>query len=757
MSGNTETIIVVVSNGLTMIIAAALALLMVWRIPWQAPTKLGNRALAVTMVCLSLYSATNGIARFIGPLALPETLVWYTTFTLYGMFVNATLLFTLIFVQARQRWLRTILFIVFGAAPFAFLALWSGQAVTNIRPVGYGSYVFSYGWLSPLLVVSLVLPIVLSLVLAFQSHQKRGWSLLPAYVCLLIGVFSAGLRPFLGPIPLNALTLSAGAFLMGRAVLKSQLYNPLSDMNKQLAQKNRELGEASRLKSQFLANMSHELRTPLNSIIGYTGLILDGTYGVINEKQRDRLEKVVRNGHHLLSLVNDILDLNRIESGTLTLNRTSVQVATLLDTTLSIIEPLAAKKKLTVTRTEAARLPPLYVDAKRAEQILLNVLSNAVKFTPSGGITVRASPDADEPQSGDAANSTLRPANYSPMIRIEVEDTGIGIPVDQQSVVFEEFRQVDGTATREFQGTGLGLAITRRLVELHDGRIWLTSEVGKGTTFYMTLPSVPLPNPLFAETNPNGPLVLCIDDNPEALDLLQSTLSVEGYQIATASSGQQGLRLAKDLHPRLITLDVMMPGMNGWDVLQLLKSDAETREIPVVMVSIVAERALAFGLGASDCLSKPVQRETLINTLSPILAIQSRTMQSRSGPTPQPILVVDDNDHDRAIIKEILEYAGYTIAMVPSGQAALDWLQAQQPALIVLDLLMPGISGFDVLRYVRQEPHLAQTPIIVLSAKALTPDEEKFLRERYTELIQKGGLIQDVLLAEVKEALKANG
>ncbi len=466
MSPSPETILVLISNGITAIIAAALFLLVLW----QAPQRRTNQALAVMMFCMALYSTLNAVARFADVLDVPIVPFWYLLLESYGLFIASTLLFVYVYMGIMQRPYMIFLGVIVISSLISFTFVQTGQSFINFRPGGGGSYAYSFGrffwWTAGVALITVLAAVWITV----RSKSSRGREIAPALLLILGGFASSVIHPFGSNFPLNSILLTSAAFILGRAILRSQLFNPLAELNAQLVSKNRELADAGRLKSQFLSNMSYELRTPLNAIIGYTGLVIDGTYGPISDKQSNRLQKVISNSHHLLVLIDDILDLNQIEAGRVVLKQKAMPTTTLLDETLAVIEPLAAKKSLTLTRPTSADLPVLWVDEQRARQILLNVLSNAVKFTPSGGITVRV-------QKVDTR-----------FLQIEVEDSGIGIPADQQAAVFEEFRQVDGSSTREFQGTGLGLAITRRLVAMHGGRIWLSSEPGKGTTVFITLP-----------------------------------------------------------------------------------------------------------------------------------------------------------------------------------------------------------------------------------------------------------------------------
>jgi len=333
------------------------------------------------------------------------------------------------------------------------------------------------------------------------------------------------------------------------------------------------------------------------------------------------------------------------------------------------------------------------------------------------------------------------------MVHFSVRDTGIGIPADKQHLVFEEFRQIEEGSTRKFGGSGLGLAITRHLVEMHGGRIWLESEVGVGTTFHLTFPVAEPERPAVTASplsDNEQPVILIIDDDPQATETLCKHLASNGYNVTKVNNGPEGLTLAREEHPTLIVLDAMMPGMTGWQTLEALKADPATARTPVIMLGITDEEAHAVPVGTSEILNKPVEPKQLLD------AVQ-RTLDAE---IQSPILIVDDSESDRKLLQDILENAGYRVVGLDGGQAARDWLVQHDACLVILDLMMPGVSGFDVLRFIRDNQALADIPVLVVSAKELTPEEERFLRRRYADLLQKGGLIPDRLLAEVKESLK---
>ncbi len=413
------------------------------------------------------------------------------------------------------------------------------------------------------------------------------------------------------------------------AIVNARLYEELRQASEELERKveartrelaaaNERLREADRLKMQFLANMSHELRTPINSIIGYSELMLSGAYGDLTARQRDRLNTVIRNARNLLDLINDLLDISRIEVGKVTLARRSINLNRIIETTIQTVEPMARQKGLTIRAMVDETLQPVEADETRLIQILNNLLSNAIKFTSEGGITVTAYPYTADGQ----------------WVAVSVSDTGIGIAPEHIPLIFEEFRQIDQSATREFGGTGLGLAIAHRLVALHGGRIWVDSEPGVGSTFTFTLPAQAraaapvLPDEviraLASKLEPDKHLILVVDDDPAAHELMSDYLehrndpddrTGERYQVLHASNGEEALALAQNLHPYAIILDVLMDGTDGWEVLKHLKADPTTASIPVIVVSVVDDRPLGFSLGAHDYLLKPVERQQVLASL----------------------------------------------------------------------------------------------------------------------------------------------
>ncbi|HWO39603.1 MAG TPA: response regulator, partial [Candidatus Acidoferrum sp.] len=513
---------------------------------------------------------------------------------------------------------------------------------------------------------------------------------------------------------------------------KREFMDSLAANNQELGLRNREVERATKMKSKFLASMSHELRTPLNAIVGFSDLLAEETSGALNTKQKRFVGHIKQGSTHLLQLINDILDLSKIEAGQLELHSEEFFVKDALPEVLSTIDPLAMAKNIRVEqKLESKSL--IKADRVRFKQILYNLLSNAVKFTPKGGqISIECVDDWD-------------------FVRVSVADTGIGIRPEDQKVVFEEFRQVEGNAGDSQQGTGLGLAITKRLVEQQGGRISVESELGKGSRFTFTLIAVeptsvvnpigePAKSPLVTVSGRLTPLVLIVDDEVPARELLASYLEPE-YRVAMAESGVEAIKEAQRLRPDAITLDVMMPGSDGFETLAELRKNPATADIPVIILSIVDQEQVGFALGAADYLIKPVRKPMLLEAIHRHVRAPADEDSS--------ILLVDDDPRALELLQEALRSAGYEVQSVRSGARALEVLANKVVGAILLDLLLPGMDGFQVIRHVRQEPALKDLPIIVMTAKNLSREEIALLHRETQGLLQKGGSWKQQLIAEV--------
>jgi CheY-like chemotaxis protein/signal transduction histidine kinase len=499
-----------------------------------------------------------------------------------------------------------------------------------------------------------------------------------------------------------------------------------------------EVKEATRFKTEFLTNMSHELRTPLNTIIGFGDLLVSGkSDGPLRPEQQSDVQKILRSAKHLLQLINDILDISRIEAGQVELWRETFDLQEITGELSSTVQALIGESPVEFRLEIEEELPPLFADRLKLKQVILNLLSNAIKFTEKGAITLRAISGLGE-------------------VQISVADTGIGLAKEDTAVIFEAFRQVDGSITRQVQGTGLGLAITKSLVEMHGGHVWAESEgPGCGSVFTFTLPLAEGPPPEAAlrrelVTATPRPLsqvspemqrtILAIDDDPEVIDLLQRSLGEDGYQVVGAQSGEEGLRLARELLPVAITLDVLMPKMDGWETLKNLKSTPETTDIPVIIISIVDNLEHGFSLGAADYVVKPVDCQLLMNKLRSL--------------TGKRVLVVDDEKAVVELVSRALQESGHVVEGAYSGQEALGKLDSFQPEVIILDLIMPDMDGFQVITHLKTDPTAGKIPIIILTAKDLGPEDRQFLQTRVQKVIEKGSLPSQIVLGELKEALE---
>ncbi|MFZ5450901.1 MAG: response regulator [Thermodesulfobacteriota bacterium] len=501
----------------------------------------------------------------------------------------------------------------------------------------------------------------------------------------------------------------------------------------------REAAEAAtRAKSAFLANMSHELRTPMNAILGYSEMLMEEAEDQGQEDFIPDLQKIHTAGKHLLGLINEILDLSKIEAGKMDLYLESFDVAGMINDVASTLKPLVEKNANTIQVHLAPELGAMHADLTKVRQSLFNLLSNASKFTQKGTITL------------DAAPLFRDDARW---IVFCVADTGIGMTPEQIDRLFQPFVQADASTSRKYGGTGLGMTITQYFTKMMGGEISVASEPGAGTTFTIMLPAevkiqppAPVPQPEAAEPKflPGLNTILVIEDDPGARDLLTRFLTKEGYRVETASGGQAGLRLARELHPDVITLDVMMPGMDGWTVLSELKADPELADIPVVMLTIVDDKNLGYALGAADYLTKPIQRDRMLAVLE---------KYCHPG-EPSMVLVVEDDPETREVIRRLLEKTGIEVMEAENGRVALERLAERQPGLILLDLMMPEMDGFQFVDHLRQHEAWRAIPIVVVTAKDLTGEDRLRLNGYVAEIIQKDAKGQEELLAEVSKMVK---
>ncbi len=494
-----------------------------------------------------------------------------------------------------------------------------------------------------------------------------------------------------------------------------------------------EMRELDRLKSQFLANMSHELRTPLNSIIGFSRVILKGIDGPISELQEQDLNAIYNSGQHLLHLINDILDLSKIDAGKMELTFDDINLGELIESIVPTAKGLIKDKPITLVQNIAPNIPIVRADATRIRQVMLNLLSNAAKFTEQGTITIEAGVEVNE--------------NSQPEIVVKVADTGPGIAPQDLSKLFQPFSQVDASPTRKTGGTGLGLSISRRLIELHGGRIGVNSETDKGSTFYFTLPLPKVAKEIKAQEieSPNVKVVLAIDDDTQVISLYERYLQPQGYQVIALTDPTKALERARELKPFAITLDIMMPGRDGWSVLTELKSHVETRDIPVIICSILEEEEKGFSLGAADYLVKPILEDDLIRALNRL----------NSENDIRNVLVIDDETKDLRLIQKLLSESGqFQPILCEGGKSGWAEIERQKPDAVILDLFMPDLDGFKILEKLRSSPELADIPVIVVSGADLTPEQQQQLDNFGQGLLQKGALNEQELLSRLERALK---
>lgn len=638
-----------------------------------------------------------------------------------------------------------------------------------------------------------------------------------------------------------------GTVSSARRTLEEEIFRKTALLNERtrlitlLEKANRELRQLDQLKSTFLANMSHELRTPMNSIIGYTDLLIDGVDGPVNPEQGKSLEKIATNSRYLLQLINDILDISKIESGKMHLSPKEVDLNWVIESATSAFEPLLKRKQLELScfvDPEAARV---YGDEDAIRQILMNLLSNAVKFTEQGGITVTAKP----------SERGVEPGEPPVFAEIWVEDTGIGIREEDLDVIFDKFVQVDLTTVRQQEGTGLGLSIARGLVALHKGMIWAKSEYGKGSCFRFTIPisrdilegstepviekrmadalaeyfGTPvetfLKNPQYAGRqircwhyarcgHPSCPaygseearcwlilgthcaglkiasypekvdfckgcelienivlkaeaeaevfvgqeefssagkgsekIVLAVDDNPDNLDIIRKYLGDE-YGVVGLLSGENASAKAKTIKPVAITLDILMPGKDGWQVLRELKEDSETQDIPVIIISILDDRRLAFSLGAAEYITKPMAKDVLLKKLR---NLEGRTPVNR-------VLVVDSNAEIVRFIARSLKEAGYEVMANYNSRDAIRTIVDFRPHMVILSLGLPGESGLDVIEFIKSSEETRNIPLIVLTSREFSEQELEALNGRIKAIFNKGFLGEESLAQELKDCIR---
>lgn len=521
----------------------------------------------------------------------------------------------------------------------------------------------------------------------------------------------------------------------------------LEQVLEEARQARRDAEDANQTKSQFVANMSHELRTPLNAIIGYSEILIEEAADDGNTQYTPDLDRILSSGKHLLALVNDILDLSRIEAGKMELYLESFPICRELQSVVDTARPVIEKNQNRLTLVCDEVLGNMTGDLTKFRQIVLNLISNAAKFTHDGRLTVTVARAV-----GDG-------------FTIAVADTGIGMNDEQLARLFQVFSQADASTTRKYGGSGLGLSISRHFARMMGGDITADSTADVGSTFTVTLPFqvvIDAPKPLLESgtaderseyrTDSTGGVstgaetILVIDDDPAVHDLLQRSLSRAGYRVIVAGSGQEGLARARAEHPDFITLDIMMPGMDGWSVLTALKSDPMLKDIPVFVLTMTSEKSLGYALGAAQFLTKPVNREALLGLLR----------QYARHPTSCRVLVIDDDAANRDLMRRVLESESIEAFEATDGQSGLDWLAAHPlPDLVILDLMMPNMDGFSFVDALRNKPEFDRLPVVVLTAKTLTEEDRQRLSLRVAHIIERNGQSEEDVIARLHEQICA--
>ena len=511
----------------------------------------------------------------------------------------------------------------------------------------------------------------------------------------------------------------------------------LSNQNTELEMQRQQVEEANQLKSEFLSNMSHELRTPLNSVLALSKVLVMQTGKRLTDEEIKYLHIIERNGKQLLSLINNILDLSKIEAGKMEISLKDISVKSIIETIHESIEPVSSGKNNKIILNIQEDLPALETDESKLYQVLQNIMSNAVKFTKNGEIVITAAHERDE-------------------VKISISDTGIGIKKKDLPHIFDEFRQVDGSSSRAYDGTGLGLAIAYRIMKMLNGNIFVKSEIDRGSTFTVLLP-VKWKGPEKAgklkhhpdffstksmDTSKKNKTILIVDDEPETVRIVSDYLLTEGYNTITTGSGEEAVELAAKFKPFAITLDIFMPDMDGWEVLQELKKNEDTSDIPVIIISVSDNKEMGFTLGAVGYVTKPVKKQNLISEIHKITDNRACS-----------VLITDDNKADRDNIANHLKDAGYQTSTAENGRICLSLIQKSKPDLLILDLLMPEMDGFTVIEELHKNPETDDIPVIIVTAKDLTAADRKKLESQAAHILQKSGNMINALLKDIKQIL----
>ena len=533
--------------------------------------------------------------------------------------------------------------------------------------------------------------------------------------------------------------------------LNENLEKKVMERTEEFEKINRELERANQLKGRFISNMSHELRTPLNSIIGFSDVLLERTFGDLSENQERYVKNIFSAGKHLLELINNVLDIAKIEAGKYEMVYETFPIGTIADEVINIMMPLAENKFIEIVVSIGEGISDVTADKVKLKQILYNLLSNAIKFTPEGGkvgITIAMEENIDGRYPWAIPGLEF--------VRFSVWDTGIGIGPEDKEKIFDEFEQADSTFSRKYGGVGLGLALTKKLIELHGGNITLESTLGEGSTFSFLIPVTSPVEPTKPEAvdavslnfpwmKEEAPLILVVEDDLPTAELLTLHLTQSGYKVAHAFDGQEALEKAKNLKPFAITLDIMLPKKDGWEVLQELKSDKKTASIPVIIHSIVNNKELAFALGATDYLLKPLEKEALILKLEEITVVKGRKV------LPISVLIIESEDKVTNYLKEIFEPQGFLMYTAPNGKRGVELATALRPGVILLDFTLPDMLCYDVIKDIKDNPSTKDIPIFILTERDISVEDRISLVGKIERIVKKQAFDTKELVGHIKE------